>query len=276
MNNSIFVKKMQKALVSWNQCFFYASFNGALMTHIDCYYKNKQMKRFKREMLLVINKAIEFIMIYNVNQFNRAYEGIEASYVLRRLEAGTIAANMINKTDSDLVVATIIQDTLGEREALRIPEDEVSYQVLKQQFNKNIAKLVLALTEDTMTSWSERKLAKINFLKANKSKDIEIATLANDLSKMREMVRKYKVEKEKFYDELGVKKDKRSWEIYSVRELPPDIKETNEYKNLIRLMREMYWYHSLTAKTLQQVQDTKEYREYIALIKEFFEEYLGL
>ncbi|GAB4074395.1 hypothetical protein GCM10028778_18980 [Barrientosiimonas marina] len=224
----------------------------------------------------MINKAIEFIMIYNVNQFNRAYEGIEASYVLRRLEAGTIAANMINKTDSDLVVATIIQDTLGEREALRIPEDEVSYQVLKQQFNKNIAKLVLALTEDTMTSWSERKLAKINFLKANKSKDIEIATLANDLSKMREMVRKYKVEKEKFYDELGVKKDKRSWEIYSVRELPPDIKETNEYKNLIRLMREMYWYHSLTAKTLQQVQDTKEYREYIALIKEFFEEYLGL
>ena len=78
-------------------------------------------------------------------------------------------------------------------------------------------------------------------LKTNKSKDIEIATLADKLSNMRSIFKDYEIEKEKL------------WEKFNAgREL-------------------QHWYYKSIAESLYQVRDTKEYREYKDLIKKVFE-----
>ena len=70
------------------------------------------------------------------------------------------------KIDEGVVAAAILHDT--------IEDAFVSYESLKEVFNENIADLVQCQSEDKSKKWLDRKQDTIEFLKANKSIDVEI------------------------------------------------------------------------------------------------------
>lgn len=180
----------------------------------------------------MINKATQFAALCHANQTRK---GTEIPYILHCLEAGTIAANMTNKegkVDSDVVSAAILHDT--------IEDAHVSYESLKEVFNENIARLVQYQSEDKSKSWKDRKQATINFLKENKSKGVEIATLADKLSNMRSIHKDYEVEGEKLWGKFNAGKE------------------------------QQYWYYNSIATSMQQVNDTREYKEFTELITSVF------
>lgn len=187
----------------------------------------------KGRLSLLINKALEFATLSHVNQMRK---GTEIPYILHCLEAGTIAANLTNKEgsiDSDVVSAAILYDT--------IEDASVSYETLKEVFNEDIANLVQSQSEDKSKKWIDRKKDTINFLKTNKSKGVEIATLADKLSNMRSIFRDYELQGEKLWDKFNAGKESQ------------------------------YWYYNSIAESLSQVKNTNEYREYKDLIKQTFE-----
>ncbi|NLJ94150.1 MAG: bifunctional (p)ppGpp synthetase/guanosine-3',5'-bis(diphosphate) 3'-pyrophosphohydrolase [Clostridiaceae bacterium] len=156
-------------------------------------------------------------------------------YILHCLEAGVLASNLTSRdgsANSDVVATTILHDT--------IEDAFVSYETLKEVFNKNIADLVKSQSEDKSKAWNDRKEATINFLKSNQSKDVEIATLADKLSNMRSIFRDYEKQKDKLWDKFNAGKESQ------------------------------HWYYSSIAESLSQVQGTDEYREYVDLIKKTF------
>lgn len=181
----------------------------------------------------MIHKAINFATVAHSNQTRK---GTEIPYILHCLEAGTIAANLTlenGNIDEDVVCAAILHDTM---------EDAfVSYDTLKEAFNKNVADLVQYQSEDKSKKWHERKQATIDFLKTNKSRNVEIAVLADKLSNMRSIYRDYQIMQEELWKKFNADK---KWQ---------------------------HWYYQSIADALSQVRYTSEFKEYEKLIKKTFE-----
>lgn len=181
----------------------------------------------------LIDKAIQFATVSHAGQTRK---GTEIPYILHCLEAGTIAASLSNNAgivDSDVVAAAILHDT--------IEDAGISYETLKETFNERIADLVQSQSEDKSKTWQERKDAMIAFLKENKSKAVEMATLGDKLSNMRAIAKDYDVLKEDLWDKFNAGKESQ------------------------------HWYYKSIAEAFTQVTDTAEYREYVDLIKGTFE-----
>lgn len=188
----------------------------------------------KEALVKMINKAIKFATLCHANQMRK---GTEIPYILHCLEAGTIASNLTHKEgklDDEVVAAAILHDT--------IEDAYVSYEALQELFNKNIANLVQSQSEDKSKSWQERKEATINFLLENKSKEVEIATLADKLSNMRSIYRDYKADGEALWQKFNAGKTSQ------------------------------HWYYQSIATSLSQIRESEEYREFVELIKQTFEQ----
>lgn len=186
----------------------------------------------ERELDQLIHKAIEFATLCHANQTRK---GTEIPYILHCLEAGTIAANMTNKegsVDNDVVSAAILHDT--------IEDAYVSYETLKEVFNENIANLVKSQSEDKSKEWMDRKEDTINFLKSNKRKAVEIATLADKLSNMRSICRDYEVQKENLWNKFNAGKELQHWYYHSIAESLHQVKETNEYREYTDLIEKVF------------------------------------
>lgn len=181
----------------------------------------------------MINKAIIFATISHDGQSRK---GTEIPYILHCLEAGVIASNLSlqdGEVDPDVVSAAILHDT--------IEDADVSLETLIGEFNENIANLVQSQSEDKSKVWIERKQDTINFLKQNKSKDVEMATLADKLSNMRSINRDYNNQGETFWDKFNAGKELQ------------------------------HWYYNSIANAFTQVVFTDEYVEYKVLISKTFE-----
>lgn len=180
----------------------------------------------------MINRAIEFATVCHSNQTRK---GTKIPYILHCLEAGTIAANLTNKdgsVDSDIVSAAILHDT--------IEDAFVSYDSIKEVFNENIANLVQSQSEDKSKIWLDRKKDTIKFLKTNKSKGVEIATLADKLSNMRSIFKDYEVDKERLWDKFNAGKESQHWYYNSIAESLSQVKETNEYREYKDLIKKTF------------------------------------
>ena len=181
----------------------------------------------------MIHKAINFATVAHSNQTRK---GTEIPYILHCLEAGTIAANLTlenGNIDEDVVCAAILHDTM---------EDAfVSYDTLKEAFNKNVADLVQYQSEDKSKKWFDRKQDTIDFLNENKSLNVEIAVLADKLSNMRSIYRDYQIMQEELWKKFNADK---KWQ---------------------------HWYYQSIADALSQVRYTSEFKEYEKLIKKTFE-----
>ena len=181
----------------------------------------------------MINRAITFATVSHANQTRK---GTNIPYILHCLEAGVIAASLATKEgqiNTDVVCAAILHDTMEDA--------YVSYATLKEVFNETIADLVQSQSEDKTKSWRERKQATIDFLQANTNKSVEIATLADKLSNMRAIVSDYEQQGEALWDRFNA--DKAS----------------------------QHWYYSAIATSLTQLNETKPYQEYCALVEQTFQ-----
>lgn len=181
----------------------------------------------------MINRAITFATVSHANQTRK---GTNIPYILHCLEAGVIAASLATKEgqiNTDVVCAAILHDTMEDA--------YVSYATLKEVFNETIADLVQSQSEDKTKSWRERKQATIDFLQANTNKSVEIATLADKLSNMRAIASDYEKQGEALWDRFNA--DKAS----------------------------QHWYYSAIATSLTQLNETKPYQEYCALVEKTFQ-----
>lgn len=180
----------------------------------------------------MINKAIQFATLAHANQTRKM---TETPYILHCLEAGTIAASLSTengKINSDVVSAAILHDT--------IEDANVSYELLKEMFNEKIASLVEAQSENKSKTWIERKEDTIEFLKINKSKEVEIATLADKLSNMRSINRDYKTMGEELWKKFNAGKESQHWYYNSIAEAFSQVTNSDEYKEYKKLIKETF------------------------------------
>lgn len=180
----------------------------------------------------MINKAIKFATDSHEGQTRK---GTDIPYILHCLEAGVIAASLTNKdghVNEEVIAGAILHDT--------IEDAGISYETLVETFNKEIADIVASQSEDKSREWIERKQSTIHFLKMNKSKNVEIATLADKLSNMRAIYTDFIHDEDELWKKFNAGKESQ------------------------------HWYYSSIAKAFSQVKDTKEYREYKQLIELIF------
>ena len=180
----------------------------------------------------MINKAIQFATVSHSNQTRKE---TTIPYILHCLEAGTIAASLTNKdgqVNEDVVAASILHDT--------IEDAFVSYETLVEVFNENIANLVQYQSEDKSKDWKSRKQDTIDFLVANKSIDVEIATLSDKLSNVRSIHKDYKVMGENLWSKFNAGRESQHWYYRSIAKAITQIRDTDEFKEYERLIEETF------------------------------------
>ncbi len=181
----------------------------------------------------MIHEAIQFATVCHRNQTRK---GTDIPYILHCLEAGVIASSLTNEAgviDEEVVAAAILHDTM---------EDAfVTYETLVEVFNERVAMLVQAQSEDKSKTWQERKEATIDFLRRNESPAVEMATLSDKLSNMRAIAKEYAVRQDAMWEKFNAGKEKQQW------------------------------YYTTLGKSMKYVKETKEYKEYQALVQETFQ-----
>jgi guanosine-3',5'-bis(diphosphate) 3'-pyrophosphohydrolase len=176
----------------------------------------------------MINKAIIFATNAHSKQFRK---GSNTPYILHPLEAGIIVSQIT--CDEDLICAAILHDV--------VEDTSITIEMVKNEFNKRIADIVLSESEDKSRSWKERKAHTLESLKEEKSEDIGIVALGDKLSNMRAIHR----DLQRIGDEL--------WKVFNVT-------DKNEHK----------WYYSGLVDSLSYLYEYNEYQEFKSLVYEVF------
>ena len=195
-------------------------------------YKPKRNRR-KKEALAIIDKAIMFATMAHSGQTRK---GGKKPYILHPLEASVIAADIMNslgKWDDNVICASLLHDTNED--------SKINLETLEMIFNKKVADLVKAQSEDKSKEWKERKQHTINFLLRKTQRGIKIVSLADKLANMRAMKKDY----EQVGDEL--------WKRFTVTE-----------------KSEHAWYYTSLVNCFDELKETDAYKEYKALVESVF------
>jgi guanosine-3',5'-bis(diphosphate) 3'-pyrophosphohydrolase len=176
----------------------------------------------------MINKAIIFATNAHSNQFRK---GSNTPYILHPLEAGIIVSQIT--CDEELICAAILHDV--------IEDTNITIEMLKKEFNKRIADIVLSESEDKSRSWKDRKSHTLESLKIEKSEEIGIVALGDKLSNIRAIHRDI----QRIGDEL--------WKVFNVT-------DKNEHK----------WYYRGLVDSLSYLYEYNEYQEFKSLVYEIF------
>ena len=176
----------------------------------------------------MISRAIIFATEAHKDQVRK---GTNTPYILHPLEVGIIVSQIIK--DEDLICAAILHDV--------IEDTDVTFEMVKKEFNEKIANIVVSESEDKSKSWKERKAYTLEFLTKEKNKDIGIVALGDKLSNMRNIDRDVQ--------EIGNK----LWERFNV-------KDKNEHK----------WYFSGLVDSLSYLSEYSAYQEFIILVDKVF------
>lgn len=102
--------------------------------------------------IIKIQKAIKFATKTHEIYQKQKRKGKDVSYITHPLTVGIILS-CIGASD-DAVCAGILHDTIEDS----ISEKKVTFEMLKERFGKEVAQIVLDVTEtDKTLSWEERK-----------------------------------------------------------------------------------------------------------------------
>lgn len=166
-----------------------------------------------------------FAILVHENQYRK---GSQIPYILHPLETGIITSKI--KYDTDLIGAALLHDT--------IEDAKITHDALTLMFNKRIADLVSAVSEDKSKGWHDRKQHTIDYLNHTANEDVKIITLADKLANIREI--------HKDYAEIG----DALWQIFNV-------KDKKEHK----------WYYEALVSSLKRYE---AYCEFGRLVGEVF------
>lgn len=176
----------------------------------------------------MINKAIAFA---NIVHEKGKRKGTNIPYILHPMEVAIIVSSM--KYDENLICAAILHDT--------IEDVYVSYETIKDMFNKRVADIVKAESEDKSKSWKERKKHTIDHLREEKDEDIKIVALADKLSNIKSMYKDEKVLGDKLWERFNEKdKSEQGWYYKGMVDSLSSLQKYDEYKEFKQLVYKVF------------------------------------
>lgn len=177
----------------------------------------------------MIEKAVEFATKAHEGQMRK---GTKRPYIVHPLEVGDIVSTMTD--DEEIISAAILHDTIEDCEG-------VSQRILAQEFSERVAYMVARESEDKSKTWMERKTATIEHLR-NASYEIQMISLADKLSNIRDIDRDYPVMGEELWTRFRMK-DKQviGWYYKGVRDaLKGTFKGASAYEEYCRLIEKNF------------------------------------
>jgi len=152
--------------------------------------------------LFKIQKAIIFATKTHEVYQKQKRKGKDIAYITHPLTVGIILAYA--GADNDVVCAGILHDTMEDS----IEEKKVNLEMLKEQFGKNVANLVLAVTEtDKSLPWKKRKKLAKEHIK-NFSHGAVFVKSADILANTRELIEDYEKEGDQIFARFNAPKEK--------------------------------------------------------------------
>lgn len=149
-----------------------------------------------------IQKAIKFATkTHEVYQKQKRRSG-NIPYVIHPLTAGIILATV--DANDDLICAGILHDTIEDS----IEDKKVTVEMLEERFGKNVAQMVLDVTEtDKSLPWEERKKQAREHIKSFSNDSIMLKS-ADIISNMFDLFDNYKNEGESVFSKFHAPKEK--------------------------------------------------------------------
>jgi len=152
--------------------------------------------------LFKIQKAIKFATKTHEIYQKQKRKGKDVAYITHPLTVGIILA--IAGANEDVVCAGILHDTIEDS----VEERKVDLKMIKDFFGENIAKLVLALTEeDKSLPWDERKRIAREHIK-DFSSDAILVKSADIIANTRELIEDYKKDGGEIFARFNASKEK--------------------------------------------------------------------
>lgn len=152
--------------------------------------------------LFKIQKAIKFATKTHEIYQKQKRKGKDVAYITHPLTVGIILA--IAGANEDVICAGILHDTIEDS----IEERKVDLKMIEDFFGENIAKLVLALTEeDKSLPWEERKRIAKEHIK-DFSNDAILVKSADIIANTRELIEDYKKDGEEIFIRFNAPKEK--------------------------------------------------------------------
>ena len=152
--------------------------------------------------LFKIQKAIKFATKTHEIYQKQKRKGKDVAYITHPLTVGIILA--IAGANEDVICAGILHDTIEDS----IEERKVDLKMIEDFFGENIAKLVLALTEeDKSLPWEERKRIAEEHIK-DFSNDATLVKSADIIANIRELIEDYKKDGEEIFIRFNAPKEK--------------------------------------------------------------------
>jgi len=131
-----------------------------------------------------LQKAVNFaIKVHEVDQKQKR-KGKDVAYIFHPLAVGLTLSQI--GADEDVVVAGILHDTVEDS----VEEKKVTPEILKEEFGKRVADLVMSITEDKGLTWRERKQKELEEIK-KLSHDSLLLESADLISNVSEIVEDY-------------------------------------------------------------------------------------
>lgn len=152
--------------------------------------------------LFKIQKAIKFATKTHEIYQKQKRKGKDVAYIIHPLTVGIILAHA--GANEDVICAGILHDTIEDS----IEERKVNLKMIEDFFGENIAKLVLALTEeDKSLPWEERKRIAKEHIK-DFSNDATLVKSADIIANTRELIEDYKKDGEEVFAKFNAPKEK--------------------------------------------------------------------
>lgn len=173
----------------------------------------------------MIEKAISFAFKTHKDQFRKDGN----PYIVHPM---TVAMELArNGADENLICAGLLHDTIEDGHATE--------EILREEFNEEIASLVAIDSEDKSLSWEERKEKVINDV-AIGSKEYKMLICADKLSNLRDVKKDYEKNGDICWTRFKRGKDKQEWFYRNLVNSLKELKGMMMYQSLVNLVDELF------------------------------------
>ncbi len=149
-----------------------------------------------------IQKAIRFAVKTHEIYQKQKRKGKDISYITHPLIVGLVLSKV--GADDDLIIAGILHDTIEDS----VSEKKVTFEMIKERFGENVAKMVLDVTEKNRElPWEERKKEAIENIKTFSYNSLLLKS-ADIFSNLSELIDDYNKEGEEAFLNFNASKEK--------------------------------------------------------------------
>src|SRR3989338_5714089 len=149
-----------------------------------------------------VSRAIRFsIKTHEIYQKQKR-KGKDIPYIIHPLTVGLILSRV--GADEDTVIAGILHDTIEDS----IPEKKVSQEMLEERFGKEVAELVISVSESNKElSWDDRKCEILERIKTFSHNSLLVKS-ADIISNTTELIEDYEHDGEEVFGRFNAPKEK--------------------------------------------------------------------